>query len=76
MESEIHETFEYHDRPALKMLVERGPVPLLEEAVQHGFEDDEEGYASKCHLCFEIRTFLWEQGLYPDEIGPEEIYTD
>ena len=74
--SEICETFEYQDHPALKMLVESGPVPLLEEAVQHGFEDDEEGYASKCHLCFETRRFLWEQGLYPDEIGPEEIYTD
>jgi organic radical activating enzyme len=74
--SEIHEKLEYHDHPVLKMLIERGPVPLLEKAIEHGFEDDEKGYASKCHLCFETRTFLWEQGLYPDEIGPEEIYTD
>ena len=74
--SEVHEMFQYHDRPVLKTLIENGPVPLLEEAIQHGFQDDSEGYASKCHLCFAVRTFLWEQGLYPDEIGPGEIYTD
>ena len=74
--SRIHETFEYQSHPVLKTLVERGPVPLLEEAIQHGFQDDGEGYATKCHLCFVARTFLWKQGLYPDEIGPEEIYTD
>jgi len=74
--SEIYETLDYNDRPVLKMLVEDGPVPLLEMAIQHGFEDSSEEYASKCHLCFNARVFLWEQGLYPDEIGPEEIYTD
>ncbi len=74
--SEIYETLDYNDRPVMKLLVENGPVPLLEEAIEHGFEDSNEGYASECHLCFVARMFLWEQGLYPDEIGPEEIYTD
>ena len=74
--SEIYETFEYHRRPVTKMLVEHGVVPLLEEAIQHGFQNDREGYATKCHLCFNIRAFFWEQGLYPDEVGPGEIYTD
>ncbi|MFQ6040110.1 MAG: hypothetical protein ACE5PV_04575 [Candidatus Poribacteria bacterium] len=74
--SKIYESFEYQEHPMLKTLVEYGPVPLLEEAIQHGFEEDKEGYATKCHLCFEVRAFFWEQGLYPDEVGPGEIYTD
>jgi hypothetical protein len=74
--SEIYESFEYRDHPMLKTLVERGPLPLLDEAVQRGFSEDPEGYASKCHLCYTLRTFFWEQGLYADEVGPGEIYTD
>lgn len=72
--SAIHDTFEYDSRPVLKTLVERGPVPLLEEAIQCGFEEDGEGYATKCHLCFEARAFFWERGLHQDEIGPGEVY--
>jgi MoaA/NifB/PqqE/SkfB family radical SAM enzyme len=74
--SNIHETFEYREHPLLKTLVEEGPLSLLEEAIQHGFSDDEKGYATKCHLCFAARTFFWEKGLYPDEVGPSEIYED
>jgi len=74
--SKIYETFEYHKHPIFKTLVEHGPVPLLEEAIQYGFEDDKEGYSTKCHLCFETRAFFWEQGLYSDAVGPGEVYTD
>jgi MoaA/NifB/PqqE/SkfB family radical SAM enzyme len=74
--SNIHETFEYRDHPLLLTLVEKGPLPLLEEAIQHGFSDDPRGYATKCHLCFAARTFFSENGLYPDEVGPAEIYED
>ena len=74
--SNIYETFEYREHPLVKTLVEEGPLPLLEEAIRYGFSDDEEGYATKCHVCFAARTFFWENGLYPDEVGPEEIYTD
>jgi MoaA/NifB/PqqE/SkfB family radical SAM enzyme len=74
--SNIHETFEYRERPLAKTLVEHGPVPLLEEAIQHGFSDDEEGYATKCHLCFAARTFFWENGLFFNDTATTEIYTD
>ncbi len=74
--SRIYETFEYHKHPVLKTLVEHGPVPLLEEAIQYGYENDKEGYATKCHLCYDTRAFFWEQGLYPDEVRPGEVYTD
>jgi MoaA/NifB/PqqE/SkfB family radical SAM enzyme len=74
--SEILETFEVREHPLVKTLVEHGPVPLLEEAIQNGFVDEGGGYATKCHLCFAARAFFWEKGLHPDEVGPAEIYTD
>lgn len=74
--TEIYETFNYHKHPVLKLLIEHGPLPLLEVAKRHGFEDDKMGYASKCHLCYNTRTYLWNRGLYPHEIGPGEVYTD
>jgi MoaA/NifB/PqqE/SkfB family radical SAM enzyme len=74
--SELYRTFKYRDHPLVKTLVERGPLPLLEEAIQCGFDADEEGYATKCHLCFAARAFFWEKRMYPDEVGPEEVYSD
>jgi len=72
--SEIYEDFEYRDHPMLATLAERGPLPLLEEAVARGFAERKEGYSSKCHLCYDVRTFFHEQGMYPDEVGPAEVY--
>jgi MoaA/NifB/PqqE/SkfB family radical SAM enzyme len=74
--SNIYQTFDHREHPLLKTLIEEGPLPLLEEAIQYGFSDAEEGYATKCHLCFAVRTFFREEGLYPDEVGPEEIYSE
>jgi MoaA/NifB/PqqE/SkfB family radical SAM enzyme len=73
--SRIHQTFELGEHPLVKTLAEAGPVPLLAEAVRRGFREDPEGYASKCHMCFEVRRFFWERGIHRDEVGPEEIYT-
>ena len=61
--SEILRTFESREHPMLKTLAERGPLPLLEEAIRHGFQEDGEGYVSKCHLCFAVRGFFEEKGL-------------
>jgi MoaA/NifB/PqqE/SkfB family radical SAM enzyme len=74
--SNIYETFEYRKHPLARTLAEEGPLPLLEEAIRCGFSDDAGGYATKCHLCFAARTFFWEKGLYPDEIGAAEIYSE
>jgi len=74
--SELYQTFEYRKHPLVKTLVEQGPLPLLEEAIRCGFSADQEGYATKCHLCFAVRTFFWEERLYPDEVGPQELYSD
>jgi hypothetical protein len=68
--------FDLREHPLLRTLVERGPVPLMQEVIARGCEPLAGGYASKCHVCFEARRFFFEHGLHPAEVGPEEIYTD
>jgi thymidine kinase len=74
--SKICEDFEIRDHPMVQTLVERGPLPLMEEAIQAGFVDKKEGYSSKCHLCYEARAFFWQAGMYRHEVAPEETYVD
>ena len=74
--SKIYENFEIRDHPMVQTLVERGPLSLMEEAIEAGFADKKEGYASKCHLCHEARAFFWQAGMYRNEVAPEEAYVD
>jgi len=74
--SKIHDDFDIREHPMVQTLVERGPLPLMEQAIQAGFADKKEGYSSKCHLCHEARTFFWHAGMYRDEVAPEEAYVD
>ena len=53
------------------MVHEEGPYAYLELAKQHGYVPAE-GYAQKCHLCWETRKFL--RPLYPETFGPAEVY--
>jgi MoaA/NifB/PqqE/SkfB family radical SAM enzyme len=74
--SKILEDFDIRNHPMVQTLVERGPLPLMEEAIQAGFADKKEGYSSKCHLCHEARAYFWQTGRYCDEVAPEEAYVD
>ncbi len=74
--SRIYEEFDYLSHPLMKILIEEGPVAITKEAEKYGFQLEKEGYASKCHLCFEVRRFLFYKGFYPDELCPDEIYAD
>jgi MoaA/NifB/PqqE/SkfB family radical SAM enzyme len=74
--SKIYEDFDCDAHPVIRTLVEKGPLPLMEEAIERGFADRREGYASKCHLCYEARCFFSEHGMYRNEIGPAEVYSD
>jgi hypothetical protein len=56
-------------------LVNLGPAGLFEAAVKRGFKE-ETAYADKCHLCTQIRQFLFDNGLEKVEIGPAECYSD
>ena len=74
--SKIYEDFDIRDHPMVQTLVERGPLLLMEEAIQAGFAGNKKGYSSKCNLCHEARTFFWQAGMHRDEVAPEEAYLD
>ena len=54
-------------------LFEGGPGGLLNEAVDSGFKP-KRWYASKCHLCTDLRAFFLKKGLYKKVVGPAECY--
>lgn len=60
-------------RPVVSTLATQGPVGLMRLAQKHGFVA-REGYAGRCHLCWEVRHFLFRMQLFPDELGPPEVY--
>ena len=73
--SHIYRQFKTDLHPVFKALAKTGPVSLVQEAIKHGFQEPE-GYASKCHVCYEARRFFWEHGLHRDEVGPAEVYVE
>jgi hypothetical protein len=64
---------DHSERPVVGTLARCGPVGLLDEAVACGF-GPRTAYASKCHLCWDIRRWLARQGLHADELGPPWMY--
>ena len=54
-------------------LFDAGPCGLLDEVSELGYEK-RELYASKCHLCTDIRQFILAKGLKNSIIGPAECY--
>ena len=57
------------------VLFNKGPAGLLDKATTMGYEK-KKVYASKCHLCTDIRKFLFERGYKRDVIGPAECYVE
>lgn len=64
----------YKSRPVLSALSHHGPYGLFELAVEEGFEPHPEGYADKCHLCWNVKCFLRKKGKFADELKPETVY--
>jgi hypothetical protein len=60
-------------RGVVGVLAERGPAGLLPSAQCLGFVP-QEGYAGKCHLCWDVRRFLAARGLHAEELAPAWIY--
>lgn len=60
--------------PVARTLVQEGPVGLLRLGEQFGYVRNAKGYADACHLCFEVRRFLFLAGIFSEELGPAEIY--
>ena len=57
----------------INTLFNLGPASLLDKAVKMGFQRTKL-YADKCHLCTNIRQFLFDKGLEDSIIGPAECY--
>jgi hypothetical protein len=70
---EVWRMWDYHEHPILAPLVEHGPVGLVDVARSMGYRPMA-GYASKCHLCYDVRKFLHYSGQYTQWLGPETCY--
>lgn len=69
----IWRKFDYRTHPIFSRLAKEGPVGLLGLAEPLGYRHPD-GYASKCHMCYEIRRFLYESGQYLEFLGPGVCY--
>lgn len=58
----------------LGRLIEFGPWGLMELARQYGYRPNRRGFAAKCHLCSEVRSFLFEKGEFTPTVGPAQCY--
>ena len=58
----------------ISLLVRSGPVALLQQAERLGYARKPDGYASKCHLCWDVRRWLFENGYFSDRLGPASVY--
>jgi len=55
------------------ILYRSGPFGFLDTAQRLGYHIQEK-YASKCHLCTDIRRFFFDKRLYPPIITPDACY--
>ncbi|MBN1456656.1 MAG: hypothetical protein JW912_02250 [Sedimentisphaerales bacterium] len=67
------ENFDPDEMAVIGTLFEEGPCGLLEEAEDKGYER-KAAYASKCHLCSDIRQFFFDNRIYSKIIGPCDCY--
>ena len=66
-------TFEPDRADFWKILYEKGPFGLLGPAEKEGFHPQSK-YASKCHLCTDIRRFFFDKENYSTIISPHDCY--
>jgi len=64
---------DYRQHPIFSILIKNGPVGLLPLAEPLGYKKLK-GYATKCHLCYDIRRFLHRKQKFPDYLGPSVCY--
>ena len=60
--------------PILRTLIEQGPYGLARVGAEFGYEPGQDGFAGKCHLCSQVRRFLFDSGKFAPTIGPEQCY--
>ncbi|MHC5083281.1 MAG: radical SAM protein [Planctomycetota bacterium] len=71
---ELWKSFEPDTQPFWKTLYHHGPAGFIDQAVADGYQL-RSAYASKCHLCADIRRFFFDKRLNWPIIGPLECYS-
>jgi hypothetical protein len=61
------------DCPVLDYLVHEDMRGLFHFALERGYEEINDGYVSKCHLCLDIRKYLASTGDF-EELRPSQFY--
>lgn len=69
----IWRDFDCRKHPIISILAQRGPMGLLGMAREMGYRPLA-GYADKCHLCYEVRRFLFGRPKNKQWLGPAQCY--
>jgi len=71
----LYQGTDFKNRPVLQKLTEGGVQALSAWArKEYGFEESEDGYIAKCHLCLDIRCFLMGVKDSFPELQPKAFY--
>ena len=62
------------EHPIIGRVAAGGSYRLYEYAAERGFVPREGGYANKCHLCHDVRRWLFGRGEFGTCLGPAEVY--
>lgn len=62
--------------PIIGPLTQRGPVGLMETLGLTPADLPARGFASKCQLCFGVRTVLSNRGEFAEILAPRDVYAD
>ncbi|KPJ73591.1 hypothetical protein AMJ52_03485 [candidate division TA06 bacterium DG_78] len=71
--TEVLENYDYRDHPIMRIVVEEGPIGLLQLAVGKGYKKNK-NFVNECHLCYEVRRFL--RTVYPQYLMPAGCYEE
>jgi hypothetical protein len=59
--ADICQRYDPYQSPLSRIILEKGPPGLLEEAHQRGIQPDPRGYASACSMCIDLRRAIEEK---------------
>lgn len=65
----VIESWNAATHPVCGPLLDGGPAEL---AARHGLQPRPQGYASACHLCYDLRSRLRER--FPNHLAPQQAY--
>jgi len=70
----LKEGIDLEKKPILRFIIKEDFEGLFRFAKDFGYQEPEEGYVSKCHLCVDIRKHLLVKGEF-EELQPKEFYS-